>query len=112
MEPEILYAFNLLSLDMDAGASEVNILNRLHFMIISAKEEMVYGHEPDVQHPEHRYFHIPRSWPMERVVLDNYLYPDLEKWRTWVSGLGCGKRQTSLLKNINKLKPNEIKNFN
>ncbi|MCD6353363.1 MAG: 2-hydroxyacyl-CoA dehydratase, partial [Proteobacteria bacterium] len=31
---------NLLSLDMDAGTSEVNILNRLHFMVIAAKEEM------------------------------------------------------------------------
>jgi predicted nucleotide-binding protein (sugar kinase/HSP70/actin superfamily) len=30
---------NLHFLDMDAGASEVNILNRLHFMIAAAKEE-------------------------------------------------------------------------
>ena len=29
---------NLLFLDMDAGTSEVNILNRLHFMVISARE--------------------------------------------------------------------------
>jgi len=90
--------FNLLSLDMDAGASEVNILNRLHFMIISAKEEMVYGHEPDVQHQEHRYFQIPRFGPMERVVLDNYLSPDLEKWKTWVSGLGLWKKANEFIK--------------
>ncbi len=31
---------NLLSLDMDAGTSEVNIVNRLHFMVIAAKEEI------------------------------------------------------------------------
>jgi len=29
---------NLLSLDMDAGASEVNILNRLHFLVSDARE--------------------------------------------------------------------------
>ena len=83
---------------MDAGASEVNILNRLHFMIISAKKEMVYGHEPDVQNPEHRYFQIPRFGPMERVVLDNYLSPDLEKWKTWVSGLGLWKKVNEFIK--------------
>ena len=37
---EMFPHLNLLSLDMDAGISEVNILNRLHFMIISAQEEM------------------------------------------------------------------------
>jgi predicted nucleotide-binding protein (sugar kinase/HSP70/actin superfamily) len=31
---------NLLSLNMDPGASEVNILNRLHFMVTAAREEM------------------------------------------------------------------------
>lgn len=37
---EMFPHLNLLSLDMDAGTSEVNILNRLHFMIIGAREEM------------------------------------------------------------------------
>ncbi|MEA3487361.1 MAG: 2-hydroxyacyl-CoA dehydratase, partial [Thermodesulfobacteriota bacterium] len=31
---------NLLSLNMDPGTSEVNILNRLHFMVMAAREEM------------------------------------------------------------------------
>jgi predicted nucleotide-binding protein (sugar kinase/HSP70/actin superfamily) len=31
---------NLLFLDMDPGTSEVNILNRLHFMVMSAREGM------------------------------------------------------------------------
>jgi predicted CoA-substrate-specific enzyme activase len=31
---------NLLFLDMDAGTSEVNIMNRLHFMIVSARERV------------------------------------------------------------------------
>jgi predicted nucleotide-binding protein (sugar kinase/HSP70/actin superfamily) len=31
---------NLLFLDMDPGMSEVNILNRLHFIVMSAREGM------------------------------------------------------------------------
>jgi predicted nucleotide-binding protein (sugar kinase/HSP70/actin superfamily) len=31
---------NLLFLDMDPGISEVNILNRLHFIVMSAREVM------------------------------------------------------------------------
>jgi predicted CoA-substrate-specific enzyme activase len=34
---------NLLSLNMDPGTSEVNILNRLHFMVAAAKGEMKSG---------------------------------------------------------------------
>lgn len=39
---------NLLFLDMDPGTSEVNILNRLHFMVLSARERMGtgQGHPP------------------------------------------------------------------
>ena len=37
---------NLLFLDMDPGTSEVNILNRLHFMVMSAREGMNVHLEP------------------------------------------------------------------
>ncbi|MCB4203482.1 acyl-CoA dehydratase activase [Deferribacterales bacterium Es71-Z0220] len=37
---EMFPSLNLLSLDMDAGASEVNLLNRLHFMVTAAREEV------------------------------------------------------------------------
>ncbi len=37
---------NLLFLDMDAGTSEVNILNRLHFMVISAREGVKHLRKP------------------------------------------------------------------
>jgi len=37
--------FNLLSLDLDAGTSEVNILNRLHFMVLAAKETVPFTAE-------------------------------------------------------------------
>ncbi|MDA8125851.1 MAG: acyl-CoA dehydratase activase-related protein [Deltaproteobacteria bacterium] len=35
----LYHQLNLLFLDMDPGSSEVNILNRLHFMVVSAREE-------------------------------------------------------------------------
>jgi predicted nucleotide-binding protein (sugar kinase/HSP70/actin superfamily) len=37
---DIFPHLNLLSLDMDAGASEVNLLNRLHFMVTAAREQV------------------------------------------------------------------------
>jgi predicted nucleotide-binding protein (sugar kinase/HSP70/actin superfamily) len=37
-------SMNLLFLDFDGGTSEVNILNRLHFMIKNA-EEVAFGHK-------------------------------------------------------------------
>jgi len=37
---------NLLFLDMDAGTSEVNILNRLHFMVVSAREGVKHLRKP------------------------------------------------------------------
>jgi predicted nucleotide-binding protein (sugar kinase/HSP70/actin superfamily) len=41
---------NVLFLDMDPGMSEVNILNRLHFIVVSAREGMKLGRKP----PEYR----------------------------------------------------------
>lgn len=40
---------NLLFLDMDPGTSEVNILNRLHFVVMSAREGMRQGHPGERQ---------------------------------------------------------------
>ncbi|MHB8769543.1 MAG: acyl-CoA dehydratase activase-related protein [Syntrophales bacterium] len=37
---------NILFIDMDAGASEVNIMNRLHFMVVSAREGLDDGPTP------------------------------------------------------------------
>ena len=33
-------------------------------------------------------FTPPRIWPVEASIFNNYLSPDLEKWKSWVSGLG------------------------
>ena len=94
---EMFPHLNLLSLDMDAGASEVNILNRLHFMIIAAKEEMEHGIEtttgPAI--PWSRY--IPRIRP-EYLDFDYRISPELEKWKSWVSGLGLWKKASDFVR--------------
>jgi len=89
--------FNLLSLDMDAGSSEVNILNRLHFMLIAAKEESACGLADIDRHSMIRHSLIPRIWPVEASIFNNYLSPDLEKWKSWVSGLGLWKKAENFI---------------
>ncbi|MCK5243526.1 hypothetical protein KAR34_13845, partial [bacterium] len=89
---------NLLSLDMDAGASEVNILNRLHFMIIAAKEEMAYGPDVTAEHAMARPFSGFRMWPRQTAMLDNYISPEIEKWKAWVSRLDLRKKAGKLMR--------------
>lgn len=89
--------FNLLSLDMDAGTSEVNILNRLHFMLIAAKEESNCNLPVSNRSSMVRRNFIPRIWPVESSIFNSYLYPDLEKWKSWVSGLGLWKKAENFI---------------
>ena len=89
---EMFPHLNLLSLDMDPGASEVNILNRLHFMIIAAKEEMECGMEVTARPSTALPFYVPRIWPGYLARFDSYVSPDIEKWKSWVSGLGLWKK--------------------
>ncbi|MBT8762723.1 2-hydroxyacyl-CoA dehydratase [Desulfohalobiaceae bacterium Ax17] len=84
---EMYPQLNLLSLDMDAGASEVNILNRLHFMVMRAREQINCEAKTPVGPKATRRFSIPRPWPRELNVFYNYVSLDVEKWKSWVSGL-------------------------
>lgn len=72
---------NLLALDMDAGISEVNILNRLHFMVRLAREQ-----EELVQVPAKKWHRIdlPKIWLYDMRVINNQLGLDLEKWKSWM----------------------------
>ena len=79
---------NLLSLDMDAGASEVNILNRLHIMVAGAREKMAGNKITNAEKKENHTFFMPPVWSDELCVLKNHAKLDIEKWRSWVSGLG------------------------
>jgi hypothetical protein len=78
---------NLLSLDMDAGSSEVNILNRLHFMVAAAREQAAHGEETMPETAESRRFVMSNMWPRELEAFNNYASLEVEKWRAWVSGL-------------------------
>ncbi len=93
---EMFPHLNLLSLDMDAGASEVNILNRLHFMIVAAKEEMECGTEVAARPLTALPFSVPHIWPGYLARFDSYVSPEIEKWKSWASGLGLWKKDQSL----------------
>jgi predicted nucleotide-binding protein (sugar kinase/HSP70/actin superfamily) len=84
---EMFPRLNLLSLDMDAGSSEVNILNRLHFMVAAAREQAAHGEETMPETAESRRFVMSNMWPRELEAFNNYASLEVEKWRAWVSGL-------------------------
>ncbi len=89
---------NLLSLDMDAGASEVNILNRLHFMIIAAREEMEYKVEVTDRHATAWPFSGFRIWPRDTIGFDNYVSLEIEKGKAWVSELELWKKASNFIR--------------
>ncbi|MEA3414882.1 MAG: acyl-CoA dehydratase activase [Thermodesulfobacteriota bacterium] len=95
---EIFPHLNLLSLDMDAGASEVNILNRLHFIIIAAREEMKYKVEVTDRHATAWRFPSFRIWPRDTAIFDNYVSLEIEKAKAWVSGLNLWKKASDLIR--------------
>jgi len=91
---------NLLSLDMDAGASEVNVMNRLHFMVTAAREEV--GREAGrLVGPEKvQQFTIPTVWAQELNMFNNYASLEVEKWRAWVSGLRLWEKARKVRRRI------------
>ncbi|MBP1751850.1 MAG: CoA activase [Geobacteraceae bacterium] len=91
---------NLLSLDMDAGASEVNILNRLHFMVSDAHERAARDKETMAEIKESRRFVIPSMLPRKLDDLNNYAALEVEKWRAWVSGLELWEKAQSIKRKI------------
>ena len=95
---EMFPHLNLLSLDMDAGASEVNILNRLHFMIMAAREEMDHGAETTAKAAIARPPHLPRMRPPGYLDFDYHVSSELEKWKSWVSGLGLWKKASDFVR--------------
>ena len=97
---EMFPDFNLLSLDMDAGASEVNILNRLHFMVMGAREQLARDGEAVTGPGTIRHFTIPNILPRELYAFNNYVSLDVEKWRAWVSGLGMWEKARNIRRKI------------
>lgn len=91
---------NLLSLDMDAGASEVNILNRLHFLVSDAHERAARNKESTAERKELRRFVIPSMMPRKLEDLDSYATLEVEKWRAWVSNLGLWEKARQMKRRI------------
>lgn len=102
---------NLLSLDMDAGASEVNILNRLHFMVAGARGQMACEGETMPVAKVARRLAIPYAWPSELYVFNNYVSLEVEKWRAWVSGLELWEKTRNIRRRIS-LEPQTSLNLN
>ncbi len=99
---EMFPALNLLSLDMDAGTSEVNILNRLHLLASEAREQEARDREtvPELKTAWHFNFTFPNVLPRELHALNSYTSLEVEKWRAWVSHLELRERTQSLRRRI------------
>ena len=84
---EMFPQLHLLSLDMDAGTSETNFLNRLHLLVSSAREQASLVNKVS---PESKSFSsYTRSSEYSPVLRtpNNYTSLDVERLRAWVSGL-------------------------
>jgi hypothetical protein len=93
-------ALNLLSLDMDAGSSEVNILNRLHILLNEAQEQVVRTKEsPPGRKPVRRSI-LPNALPRELHAFNSYTTLEVEKWRAWVSHLELLERARTMRRKI------------
>ena len=97
---EMFPALNLLSLDMDAGASEVNILNRLHLLASEAREQEARDKETVPELKTAWRFTLPNVLPRELQALNSYTSLEVEKWRAWVSHLDLRERTQSLRRRI------------
>ncbi len=98
---ELFPRLNLLALDMDAGASEVNILNRLHFMVTTALEDVAReAAEPGLVRKNGRRLAIFNGWPKELRVINSYTSLEMEKWRAWVTGLGLWEKARNIKRRI------------
>lgn len=87
-------AMNLLSIDMDAGASEVNIINRLHFLVAGAKQGAAPENRDSRRFPQLWKIPIPRPLPM--VYYNSQVSVELEKWKAWISGLGLMEKAKAI----------------
>lgn len=97
---EMFPHLNLLSLDMDAGASEVNLLNRLHFMVTAAREQVAREKGTLVGPETVQRFTTPTVWAQELYMFNNYASLEVEKWRAWVSGLGLWEKARNIRRRI------------
>lgn len=85
---EMFPAINFLSLDMDAGTSEINVLNRLHLMVSASKELKRPGEEEVYPQTSEK----SGGFSSYMSLLNFYAFSsdtelEIEKWKTWLANL-------------------------
>ena len=53
---------------------------------------MAHGTETTLKPDTAKYFSVPRIWPRDLNILENYVSLEVEKWKSWVSGLELLKK--------------------
>jgi predicted CoA-substrate-specific enzyme activase len=90
---EMFPSMNFLAIDMDAGTSEINVLNRLHLIVNAAKEDKVYehielyAHRLDKRNVFSSYMSLRNFYAFSS---DTTL--EVEKWRAWISNLSLWEK--------------------
>ena len=72
---------NILSLDMDAGTSEVNMLNRLHLLVTEAKRDPDIGKAAGERPAINWKFLLQRPWPLELEHALGCMQSRIGTWR-------------------------------
>jgi len=68
------------------------------YHIVAAREEMDCGAGVVVSGQMARPFFVSRIWPKYLANFDNHVSLEIEKWKSWVSGLGLWKRASNFVR--------------
>lgn len=79
---ELFPDLNLLAIDLDSGTSEVNVLNRLHIMLTQVTEIEEKKHKNGLIRAGIDM--IPKIWLYDMRAINNHIFLDIEKWKTWM----------------------------
>jgi hypothetical protein len=66
-------------------------------MIDGAREEIAHGTETMLQTEPIEQFAVPHVWAHDFNILGNYMPLEVEKWKSWVSGLDLRKKAGSFI---------------
>lgn len=79
---ELYPELNLLAIDLDSGTSEVNVLNRLHIMLTQLQEKEEKKTKNGIL--KAGIDMIPKIWLYDMRAINNHIFLDIEKWKTWM----------------------------
>ncbi|MDQ7032959.1 MAG: acyl-CoA dehydratase activase [Desulfonauticus sp.] len=75
---------NLLAIDLDAGTSEVNVLNRLHIMLSQLGTAYSQDQSQKDSLLKTSIEIIPKIWLYDVKAINNHLFLDMEKCKSWI----------------------------